>query len=85
MSNKKINDGFDKSLSRQRRYQLRMKAAGRCQQCGSKELFTTSACEPCVKKRRASSRKRTGSNPWQKGKAGRPPTETQVNEATQNN
>lgn len=75
MGRKKIDDGLDPSLSRQRRYQLRKRKEQKCQQCGASPLFTKDHCERCVERRRAAARKKTGCRPWVKGGRGRPPVE----------
>ena len=44
--------------SRQRRYQLKMKAQGRCQQCGSAEAKGASRCPTCASRHNRKRRER---------------------------
>jgi cytochrome c5 len=60
-------------MTRQRKYQLKRKAEGRCAQCGNEELLIANHCHKCHEKQLAYARKRNGHNPWEPGKVGRPP------------
>ena len=63
---------MNKPLSRQRLYQLVLKAQGKCELC-AKELHPEhKTCEPCASKRRESLRKRKGYKPKVMGGPGRP-------------
>ena len=62
---------MEKPISRQRKYQLKMKDAGRCQQCG-KPLASPVLCITCVIKARGVRRKVLGHTPWTPGGIGRP-------------
>lgn len=64
------------SLSRQRLHQLALVAKGKCQNCGSRPLFTPSSCKRCLRKRRKANRVRCGFRPWKVGGLGRPPQES---------
>ena len=63
---------MNKPLSRQRLYQLVLKAQGRCELC-AKELHPEhKACLPCASKRREMLRQRKGYKPKVMGGPGRP-------------
>lgn len=53
----KLNDGLDRELSRQRRYQIRNQQENKCVICGGKTL-TRNLCKFHAEKSRAASRKR---------------------------
>lgn len=61
------------AISRQRKWQLKMKEEGRCQQCGQPENHYSIHCDSCRKKKRIFQRKWRGYKPWKPGKPGRPP------------
>lgn len=62
-----------KPVSRQRRWQLKMIAGGRCSQCGNLRKHYRDFCDPCEIKHREFNRRRLGCRPHVKGKPGRPP------------
>jgi len=63
---------MNKPLSRQRLYQLVLKAQGKCELC-AKELHPEhKTCEPCASKRRERLRQRKGYKPKVMGGPGRP-------------
>jgi hypothetical protein len=68
-----MSEPTPKPVSRQRAWQLRMKASGRCILCGKPRGNCWDRCDPCQAKVTAAVRKRTGCQPWQPGKPGRPP------------
>ncbi len=48
---KPIQDKFTKlHISRQRKYQLRKKAAGLCTRCGKRKLVSPNLCGECLRK-----------------------------------
>ena len=62
---------MNKPVSRQRLYQLKLKAEGKCESC-AKELHPEyKACLPCLAKRRQRQRERKGHNPKVIGGKGR--------------
>lgn len=62
-----------KPVSKQRRWQLKMVAAGRCSQCGKARKSYKDLCNACAVKRRALNRRQVGCRPQAAGKRGRPP------------
>lgn len=62
-------------VSRQRDWQLAMRAAGRCTQCG-KDAGGKALCEVCTEKKRI----RMGVEPWRPGRPGRPPFDQKEND-----
>jgi hypothetical protein len=63
---------MNKPVSRQRLYQLKLKAEGRCEHC-AKELHPVhKTCESCASKRRERLRQRKGYKPKVMGGPGRP-------------
>ena len=62
-----------------REIQKRYNAQGLCESgCGKPLNLSKCFCDPCLKKRRLSLRKRNGHKPWRKGFPGRPPLEHQA-------
>lgn len=59
-------DGY---VSRQRRWQLKQEAAGRCILCGQPNSSLNLLCPSCMDKKRAAA----GHQPWRLGGPGRPP------------
>lgn len=65
-------------VSRQREWQLRKRAEGRCETCGKKRHPRSSQyCLSCLRKKRKSCRRRLGYRPHQLGRRGRIPLERQ--------
>lgn len=62
-------------MSRQRKWQLKMVAEGKCSQCGKyrEDSPYKTRCKVCAKKTRDRRRLRTNSSPWRKGSRGVPP------------
>ena len=63
----------NEKISKQRRWQLKKKADGRCTQCGRDRNLYKSYCDDCQKKQTKLNRKRKGCKPWKPGNRGRPP------------
>lgn len=64
----------DKSeLSRQRLWQLKRVAEGKCPQCGSLKETKSFLCPKCAKTNAIKRRERDGFKPWKEGSAGRRP------------
>lgn len=62
-------------VSRQREYQKRMKAAGRCESCGQhRNGANRTYCQRCAETQRILQRRRAGYRPWRFGGRGRPPS-----------
>lgn len=63
-------------ISRQRRWQLKQQAAGRCTNCGAERYPQSKTyCLRCLRQVRENSRRRNGHRPWRRGSHGRPPLE----------
>jgi hypothetical protein len=62
-------------MSRQRKFQLKMKALGLCQACG-KPANGLSKCPDCLMKQNEARRVANGHNAWTEGSRGRPPKYT---------
>ena len=62
-----------KTLSRQRRWQVRQNEAGKCMYCTNQAMDGTTRCEFHAEYIRQYMRKRGGYNPWKEGGRGRPP------------
>lgn len=61
------------AVTPQRKWQRRMKAAGRCVICGEPRNLYWSHCDPCQVKVTAKLRAKSGHKPWRPGGIGRPP------------
>jgi hypothetical protein len=59
--------------SRQYRWQQKKIAEGRCARCGAKRKHYTILCDSCQISNRVRYQQRVGTQPWHKGKRGRPP------------
>lgn len=59
-SGRKIDDEFSSIPSKQRRYQLRKLAEGRCERCGQPAIWDMVSCKACVKYNRRLARGRIG-------------------------
>jgi len=60
-------------MTRQRLWQLRKRAQGRCQSCGKPRNHYALYCDKCALGRREYMRKKRGSKPYDKDHVGRPP------------
>lgn len=60
-------------MTRQRRWQLKRRAEGRCITCGRKRNLYKHHCDQCNGKHLLYQRKYHGHQPWRAGFAGRPP------------
>jgi hypothetical protein len=60
------------SMSRQREYQMRMRAAGKCVQCGC-PANGAARCPNCAIKHRKQRQIKGKHQPWKPGGRGRPP------------
>ncbi|HKW33804.1 MAG TPA: hypothetical protein VJN92_12425 [Candidatus Acidoferrum sp.] len=60
-------------VSRQRRWQIARRAAGKCEWCGQPLNKYAAMCDDCAKSIRERARKRGGFKAWQPGSRGRPP------------
>ena len=60
-------------MTRQRRWQRRKIAEGRCQICGRQRGIYADYCDECGIKTRLQKRQSAGCNRWQEGHRGRPP------------
>lgn len=65
--------GGDLSISRQRRYQIRMQASGRCRTCGKPRGLSIYHCDAHAIADRERHRAKAGHQPWERGHVGRPP------------
>jgi hypothetical protein len=65
--------GGDKTLSRQRRYQLRKREKGLCVICGKNPLLAGERCRECNERFKVNARKRGGFKAWRVDGPGRPP------------
>lgn len=63
----------DDRPSRQRAWQKKMVAEGRCDQCGKLRKHYPQRCDDCQKIAIVLKRAKRGSKPWELGKPGRPP------------
>ena len=64
-----------KEPSRQRQWQIRQNAAGKCMYCSNQAIEGTKRCESHAKYMREYMRERGGYNQWEPGGRGRPPME----------
>ncbi len=60
-------------LSKQRQWQLRMIAEGKCGGCGKPRENYQQKCDDCTIKLRQHARRRAGCQPWEEGSRGRRP------------
>ena len=60
------------TISRQRAWQMKQVAAGRCSQCG-KEAVSSRKCMECLEKNKVAARLCRDGQPWRPGGRGRPP------------
>lgn len=60
-------------VSRQRRWQIARRAAGKCEWCGQRLNKYSAMCDDCAKRIRERARKRGGFKEWKPGSRGRPP------------
>lgn len=66
--------GMEKTVSRQREWQVHQRAIGNCMVCGKpRNGVYRSYCTGCAEKIRARYRKKRGFRPWREGEPGRPP------------
>jgi hypothetical protein len=61
------------TTSRQYQWQQKKIAEGRCARCGAKRKHYTILCDSCQISNRVRYQQRVGTQPWHKGKRGRPP------------
>ena len=66
------NEPEQKPLSRQRRWQLKKEAEGKCVTCGGGPLLSSRYCAKHLQATRERNRDRVGCNPWEPGGRGRP-------------
>lgn len=60
-------------LSRQRLWQLKRIAEGKCPQCGVAKEAKTFLCPKCAKANAIRNREKSGFKPWKEGSKGRRP------------
>ncbi len=71
-----IKDRFTKlRVSRQRKYQLRHRAKGKCEKCYAARFCKSTLCAAHLVRQRKSTRKRTGYKRWKPGSPGAVPWE----------
>lgn len=73
-----INDG----LTKQRRWQIKQQALGRCQECGGTKPSNCTQCDACAETTRVRMREERGFKAWQPGGSGRKPKHAVTNQVT---
>lgn len=67
-----------RKISRQREWQIKKIAEGKCSSCGKPRTLSKYVCNDCLKKRREYQRKKVGCRPYKPGGRGRIPLERKV-------
>lgn len=73
------NEPEQKPISKQRQWQLKKQAEGKCVTCGSGSLVSKQHCEKHLLEARARNRARMGCGQWVPGGPGRPPKYSATN------